>query len=659
MTRDEFIGRVAADTDRTAQDALAPGRWQGLVGADSPPHLVLDIANALSRNPRLSKRTQAHRLETLLRGLSLRRDQVLPVAQVARAFPAHLRMAVANAIPAGVRLELYGSRRQSTTHTTEKTTVAPAPIVEPDDRAPRAPWTDQERLRYSTVLLFSHPDHQDANRKLLEDAELDTMVVETPADLREVLATSTEVCGCAIDRSALAVLDTEAREALIRTLAEYSSFIAIRVDEAVGRKLPRDKVSEIIKAARQLGTPVPQDAISFRSDGTIHQAELPFFQNAANQLQSHESASFVLGELTPAEVQLLVAAARARVRAARSDPEQDARPLTVSFLTGGHSGARLATVMCGKIPTFVAKITTKERALDEMQRFRTFVQPWNDELKPECHFHGSTGVVLFNLVRSDRDPSTPAESLKDRLSSVWNRQWIRSDAEEVAEEGVFLAKALARVARTLAELNKNTPPPNDDLPSCVNPPATHLDALEREGFVWGLSDCATKARKAAVGRMQSMAKAAIVHGDIHLRNVLIRGESEVRLIDYAWSGPGHPALDLVRFELALYLGPVRQFEDDASSIAFQKALSIQWASLEALRSSFQGFFQCHVNSACAAGMTEARDAALGVLENHGGDVRDYLAIKFLVAWQNLGIIGSHTGLARAVILALAEEIAAW
>ena len=431
------------------------------------------------------------------------------------------------------------------------------------------------------------------------------------------------------------------------------------MDEAAGLKIPRDKVSQIIKAARQLGTPVPQDAISFQSDGTIQRTELPFYQNAAKQLQSHESGSFVLGELTPAEAQLLVAASRARVRAASSDPEVNARPLTVRFLTGGRSEARLATVICGNIPTFVAKITTKECALKEMQRFRRYVQPWNDDLKPECHFHGRTGVVLFNLVRGDSDPSTPAESLEERLSAVWNKQWMRTDPEEVAEEGVFLEKALARVARTLAELNKNTPPPNGDLQSSVNPPATHLDALEREGFVWGLSDCATKARKAAVGRMQSMARSAIVHGDIHLRNVLIRGESEVRLIDYANSGPGHPALDLVRFELALYLGPVRQFEDDASSVSFQRALSIERAPLEALRSSFQGFFQCHVNSACAAGMTEARDAALRVLETHGGGIRDYLAMKFLVAWQNLGIVGSHTGLARAVILALAEEIAAW
>ena len=485
------------------------------------------------------------------------------------------------------------------------------------------------------------------------------MVVETSGGLERVLATSTGVCGCAIDQSALTVLDTEAQETLFTTLAEYSSFIAVRVHEGAGLRISRDRVTQILKEARQLGTHVPHDAISFRSDGTIQATELSFYQNAAKLLQSHESASFTLGELTPAEVQLLVAAARARVRAGSLGPELDAEELTVRFLTGGRSEAKLATVVCGNTPTFVAKITPKDRTLEEMLRFRTFVQPLNDELSPECHLHGRTAVILFRLIRGDSDPSTPAESLEERLREVWDKQWLQSNSEEVEQDGVFLGKALMRVARTLAELNSNTPPPDWNRQAFVNPPATHLDALEREGFVWGLSESAGRARRAAAERVRRMEESAIVHGDLHLRNILIRGESDVHLIDYEASGPGHPALDLVRFELALYLGPVRQFEDEASSVAFQKALSIDRAPLDILRSSFQGFFQCHVNSACAAGMTRARDAAIEVLEKHGGDVRDYLAMKFLVAWQNLALIGSQTGLARAVILATTEEISAW
>ncbi len=658
MTRDEFIEGVAANADRIAQDALALGRWQVPTG-DSAVQLVRDVSDALSRNPLLSKRTQAKRLGTLLRGLQLRRDQLSPLAQMARGFPAHLRATVANVIPASARLEVYGSQRGTPTLAAQETTEAPSPVVAPDRRGQGSLETAEERLAYSTVLLLCHPDHQHANRRLLQRKGLDPVVVETPADLAKVLATSTDVCGCAIDESGLTLLDATAQNALFKTLAGYSSFIAIRVHEAAGLQLSRDGASQIIKTVRQLGTPVSHDTISFRTNRTIRDAELSFFRNAAKLLQSHESASFVLGDLTSDEAHLLVAAARARVRAEGFDPELDSRPLTVRFLPGGLSEARLATVMCGETPPFVAKITSKRLALDEMRRVRTFVRPWNDALRPECHFHGKAAVILFGLVSGDGNPSLPAESLEERLGKLWDRQWMQSHPDGVEEDRLFLARALARVAQTLAKLNKYTPPPSIDLESFVNPPATHLEALERDGFLWGLGDCAIRARKAAAERFRSMERSAVVHGDVHLRNVLIRGESEVHLIDYEALGPGHPAVDLVRFELALYLRAVRQFEDDASSVAFQKALSIDRATFEALRDGFPDFFQCHINYACTAGMTAARDAAIEVLQGHSGDSRDYLATKFLVAWQNLGIIRSQTGLARAVISATAEEIATW
>ncbi len=658
MTRDEFVGRVAADTEQTAQDALG---WLISQGADNHTdvHLVLDVASALSQNRRLSKRTQAHRLELLLWSHPPPRDQESPIAQAARGFPPHLQMAVANAIPAGARLELYGSRRQSETRTAEDTGTTSAPVVETDHQASGSPDTEQATVSYSTVLLLAHPDRLAANRRQIENAGLDTIAVESPSEAKRVLADSAEICGCAIDQSALAVLDTKTQEALFKTLAEYSSFIAIRVHETDALRVSHNKVRQIIKTARQLSTLVPSDAISFRSDGTIQEAELSFYQHAAKLLESHRSTPIIFGDLNSAEAHLLVAATHARVRAERVDTELASGPLTVRFLTGGRSGAKLATVVCGDTPTFVAKITSKNSALEEMRRFKTLVQPWNDLPRLECHFHGEIAVVLSTLFRGDDDPSTPAESLQKRLRDVWNGQWFQDNTEEAKDAGKFLEKALPRVAQTLAELNRKKPPPSGNFQSCVNPPATHLDTLDHRGFVWGFNERAMRARRAASKRVRRMENSAIVHGDIHLRNILIRGESEVHVIDYAASASGHPAVDLVRFELALYLGPVRQFEDEASSVEFQRALSIDRAPLEVLRRSFQDFFQCHINSACAAGMTEARDAALEVVGSHGGNIRDYLAMKFLVAWQHLGFIGSQTGLARAVILATAEDIAAW
>ena len=46
-----------------------------------------------------------------------------------------------------------------------------------------------------------------------------------------------------------------------------------------------------------------------------------------------------------------------------------------------------------------------------------------------------------------------------------------------------------------------------------------------------------------------------------------------------------------------------------------------------------------------------------VLSEYGGDVKDYLAVKTLVAWQVLQIPELQQGLARAVIVALAPLLA--
>ncbi len=659
MTRVDFIARVAADNDRIAQDALVSGFLRGRE-VDSIVHLVRDVADALNRNLRLSKRTQAHRLERLLRCLPLHESQLfLSLARVAREFSPHLRLTVANVIPDCARIEVYRPESTAPTPTTEKV---------PDDLPPvrglallslADPERGHQGLGYSTVLLLSHPDHQDSNRKLLRNAGLDPMVVGTCDELREVLATSTEVCGCAIDQSVLTFLDANDQVDLFETLARYSSFVAIRVHDAPELLVSHERASKIIKKVRQLGTRVPRDAISFQTDRRIRAAELSFFSNAAQLLRAHESTSFVLGDLTSTEARLLVAAARARVRAEGLDTELDSKPITVRFLPGGRSGARLVTVKCGETQEFVAKVTCKDCALEEMLRFRTFIQRWNGALRPECHFHGKAAVIFFDLVSTDVDSTIPAETLEERLGDIWDKQWFQSSPTELEEKRMFLEKALTRVAKTLAALNEHKPLHNGDLETSVNPPATHLDALEQEGFVWGLSSCAMKARQVAARRVRRMARLAVVHGDIHLRNVLIRGESEVHLIDYAASGPGHPAVDLVRLELALYLGPVRQFEDDKTSVAFQKALSVDQATIDCLSKRFPDFFECHVNAACAVGMTNTRDAAITVLQKHRGGHRDYLATKFLVAWQHLGIIGSQTALARAVILATADEIAGW
>lgn len=673
--RQELVAKLTSAAEDVAQDAFAGLRWHDF-RASAGIELVASLAQELAGTELLPKRAQAARLRMLLAGLKMDGTDVQGLAQIAREFPAHLRVTALEFLPLDMRRAAYEEGLRDAAPAPATITADSAQLVTPDV-TPCFEYSlasDAEidtvhatgtfshteiAVTYSTVLLLSHPDRQEGNRKLLADADMDPIIIESLSALRQNLMVSTEISACVVDRSFLERLSESDQRALFTELAAYSTFIRIRVDDG-SLRLSYEDIRQIIKRSRGLGTAIPDTALSFEADGTVRPSEIDDFRRARDLLRSHEGTEFIVGELSRAEGRLLVAAARARIQAERLDGMIEVRSLTTRFLPGGRSGARLATIRVndgGR--TFVAKITSKVCALDEIRRFRVFVQEWDPQLQPEPYFHGEEAVILTGLVPSDDDRSIPAAMLQDRIAELWNKQWMgEHDATELNRRAEALGRGLERTARDLAGLNA-LKPQAAGFPCYVNPPMEHIAALETGGFDWGLDADALLARAKAVERYKWLKHAGVVHGDVHLRNMLIRGDSEIHLIDYASSGPGHPALDLVRLELSLYLGPVRQFEPESRCIALQQELSIDRVSLTMLAEHFPTFFQCHVNGACARGMIAARDQVLEVVRTHDGDSRDYLATKYLLAWQHLGLIGSHTGLARVVIAALAPEIGSW
>ena len=55
----------------------------------------------------------------------------------------------------------------------------------------------------------------------------------------------------------------------------------------------------------------------------------------------------------------------------------------------------------------------------------------------------------------------------------------------------------------------------------------------------------------ARSKVDALAEIVTVHGDVQLRNILVRDGREPHFIDYANCGPGHPCYDLVRLESAV------------------------------------------------------------------------------------------------------------
>ncbi len=150
-----------------------------------------------------------------------------------------------------------------------------------------------------------------------------------------------------------------------------------------------------------------------------------------------------------------------------------------------------------------------------------------------------------------------------------------------------------------------------------------------------------------------------MHGDVNLQNILLQGDRVAYLIDYAYSGPGHPAIDLARLELALYLGPFQQAGSDADCRSLQAALTLEQRDWPFLQGHFSELIKLKTNEVCIRGCVMARDAALQAVQSYGGDKRDYFAAKLLLAWYALALEGLNSSLARGVIEILTDEIIRW
>jgi hypothetical protein len=505
------------------------------------------------------------------------------------------------------------------------------------------------------VILLAGP-YQDANTTLLRSRQLDPIVWGSLDKLEADLATNDDICGCIVDGSVLQTLDKHQQLRLFKVLGQYSTFIWIRVD-ASQLKLPTADVRECLRQTYCLREGVPAERFSVQPNGALQAHEIDDPLAASRALRASSRATFVPGELRTGEARILMAAARVYARELKMDGVLELRSLQTRFLPGGPE-ARIAVLRVnnGGRP-IIAKIDKKERIVDEMVRFRTFIEAWDVELRPKLHFHGSAAVLLFGLIAKDNDESQPAEVLQDRLEELWNLELFPKDDGGIDVLREALAEGVRSTVRRLGDLNERPPPTSDRRPN--NPSVEIFRGLLNSGMDWGLPAVASTALERAWVRFSTLAVSATVHGDVHLRNVLVRGDRDAHLIDYAGSGPGHPAVDLARLELALFLGPLRQLTSEAQCVEYQKRLTFEGATAETLEQKFPALHRSHINRVCLVGCAVARDRAIDVAKTHGGGAEDYQAAKYILAWQNLVMMGRQTGLARVTIEALAPVIAAW
>lgn len=506
----------------------------------------------------------------------------------------------------------------------------------------------EQQTSFSDVIALSVADDP-ATNKLLRNGGFTPLRCPSLEKLNEMLAINEDVCAFLVESSFLQSLNRDQQIQLIRKLAGFSTFSWVRFQED-GLKLGNAEVSQMIANERCRTSHPATLELSFQGEVGLRERELEFITSARKRLLEGRSAGlFIPLELTDSELKLLGAAMSGYSKQRRFNPRAELTRVRTRFLPGGGTGARVALVKINdlRFPVIV-KLDKKDLILEEVQRFLTFIHKDNPELSPEVHLHGSAALIVFAMIpESGSDVEQPAHTLEQELLSYWYAEMKNPVS---CGDGALLLDGFTNAAQRLAALNKQKCLDNR-FQTKANPYLASLKEMEAKGFKWGFPGQVVACRNVAESLTAPVSQSAVCHGDAHARNVLIRRDQGL-LIDYAYSGPGHPCCDLAKLELSVYFNRFVSFGSESDAIELQRDLTLKRLPISELLSKHKNLLQSKTSQLCLRMCVTARDLAGEVLGAHKLGWEHYVAMKILSSWQSLQVPTLQQSLVRGVIAAI-------
>ena len=509
------------------------------------------------------------------------------------------------------------------------------------------PTPQIDALSYSVVVILSN-EIDPAVRALLEGSRFSPLRFELLSSLEDFLRTSADVCSFLVESSFLQSLDADRQRSLFQLLGQYSTFALVRC-QAEALRIDRTEVDDIIARAHCTTSAPGYDRLAFADRSILHQAELAVLERVRSRLAAGDTNSrFLPDEITEDQIRLLGAAMTAYARQKQFNDRTELTSVSIRFLQGG-AGAKVALVRINDLRwPVIVKLDTKSHVREEALRFRTYIEAYNRDLRPEVHLHADAALIIFDVIEAGTKPTIePAPTLAKVLQGYWLAEMF--DVRN-ADDGSGILRAVIDAASGLAVLNRQQCP-DRTFAIRANPLVLYIQQMEEAGFDWGFGDVGLTARSNAEGLLALKRDSGICHGDAHLGNILI-DEDRGHVIDYAYSGPGHPCVDLAKLELSIFFQAFHPFGTEQSIIDLQRDLTFRLASADDLISSHGALMKSRTNSLCMQLCVSVRDAAATVLEAHDIGWEHYRAAKLLSCWQALQSPNLPQGTVRAVISAL-------
>jgi Zn-dependent peptidase ImmA (M78 family) len=419
-----------------------------------------------------------------------------------------------------------------------------------------------------TVVLVGDPWEHAQNRILLKRHGWTAVDDDSPDALGKLR--NDPPCGVVVHSSFWKHLSSERREGAFKTLIELSSCILVRVDLCSASELVATAVAKLPSA---LLDQRPVGAFRQTSDCCLDDADLSALERVFDLRQ--KAAHISVRADTPGDTSLLKLIAAEHLVATSS--QQDVI-VTAERLARGNSGARAYVLSTneGSHPVFV-KVDEVRPLAAEVERARQFQRRMPDIVVPELRFHGLVGALTQPFISAEGTSTRPAPSLEsflERLSLARARRFLESILPTMLK--VFMDLATQRTSEK----------------------GRHLEATFRayrccaaDGLKWMQApmaiQCIDDLGARALRMLTDYDPVAFVHGDAHLRNILLRNSTGPVLVDFAHAGPGHPLLDFVRLEMGIWTVLLRQAERDLAEKLVQELLAHETISSE-LTVAFQG-----------------------------------------------------------------------
>lgn len=594
------------------------------------------------------------RITILLGHAPTSRASLQRLAEEASAWSPVAKNAIARFLPSEFKQLVY-SRRDRIYADEHNTPIAP--IVTQSTSTP--PGVPREGATSSeeppAVLLLGTFQEHEGNLNFLERKKFRPFRASSLEEYRKIL--STDILGIVIGRSWWGIVPVEQHRPFLQGLFSHSSFVWIKVD-LYGCK-SRDDWEDDYRSTRYRDAQVRE--ISSGESFLLHDSDLAAIQRTSTLVCKAMQVRLCPGEIEPSQAQVLIASVAEHVRDRQFASRFHLEKIATTTIQGGRTQALIFRVQPddGGRP-LIAKLDSVDRLRDEMGRFQHFIRPWDALLQPRFHYHGTMGVIIFGLVNACESPSNPAPTLDDMLSKLLRtesgapKDGLPSETDLVA----LIKRAVEKIRQLNAQSCRDTTYESRAWISVET-----LNAMRQNGIEWQLPkiqggieplELTHYAEKVLTGPLCS---AATIHGDIHLRNILLRDFCDPFFIDYAYAGPGHPCYDLVRFKNSFLFQKFRMTANEDSIRSLLRVVTSTSVTLKSLRIQFPALCQSVGNRLALEAAISVREACLGILKQYGGSEQDYLSMELVVACQSLTIEHLQGGVVRAALVVAAELLA--